>query len=461
MAKNNVSQSATVTDQKQPRSLAVSPADIGPISIVALLTAYAVMWIVARPEEVPVVAWLGEAFGAEAVLLFSITLVLTSTGRRIESWFHGYDHAMIWHRRTAIVGLLLLFPHFALSSNPDTTVVGGVLARLAAAGMFLLSAWSILPRWRMPVPKQFHGFIQSLSETRAINVIGRILGGYDRWQLLHQTIVIFTAAGFVHGLLDSLTFRSSSVMTWSYLAIAGIGILAYIYRKFLAEYFIPVHHYQVDAAKTVGSGLTEVVLSPIEDPLAFVPGQFVMVSFKTKEGWQRHPFSISSSSREGVIRLTIKALGDFTSHLGTTIHRGMSALVDGPHGRFNYRSGTKRQVWIASGAGITPFLSWIRSLESDFDFEVDFFYSARGETPFVDEIQTITKRYPSFHTHFINTATQSRLTPQQVLSIAGSSVENLSVYMCGPEAMLKQFTNTFQKAGVPRASIHREYFNWR
>jgi predicted ferric reductase len=67
--------------------------------------------------------------------------------------------------------------------------------------------------------------------------------------------------------------------------------------------------------------------------------------------------------------------------------------IFGPHGRFDYRGGGQRQVWIAAGVGITPFHSWIRSLESSFDREVQFFYTTPDtqRALFADEITAVAR----------------------------------------------------------------------
>jgi len=52
---------------------------IGPAVIAGLAGAWAVVWFAAEPPGQPAVAYLGQFFGAESVLLLSIGLVLTST----------------------------------------------------------------------------------------------------------------------------------------------------------------------------------------------------------------------------------------------------------------------------------------------------------------------------------------------------------------------------------------------
>src|SRR6266540_1938362 len=54
---------------------------------------------------------------------------------------------------------------------------------------------------------------------------------------------------------------------------------------------------------------------------------------------------------------------------------GTPARVAGTFGGFDYRSGGREQIWIAGGIGVTPFVSWIRSLDATFDRHVDFWYS--------------------------------------------------------------------------------------
>jgi predicted ferric reductase len=202
-------------------------------------------------------------------------------------------------------------------------------------------------------------------------------------------------------------------------------------------------------------------LAPVGQPLTFMPGQFVMVFFETKDGWQRHPFTITSAPHQRLIRFTVKALGDYTTRLETKLEPGMPAVIVGPHGRFDRRDGAGRQVWIGAGVGVAPFLSWLRSLDGDFAQEVDFYYTTVGEAPFAEEIFSIAARHPSLHVHLIDTSAEGRLTPERVLAAAETPPSELSVYMCGPHAMLQRFQSAFRRAGVPRAEIHREYFNWR
>jgi predicted ferric reductase len=193
----------------------------------------------------------------------------------------------------------------------------------------------------------------------------------------------------------------------------------------------------------------------------FVPGQFAMVYLEAKDGWHRHPFTISSAPREEVVRVTVKALGDYTSRVPELVEPGMPAIIGGPHGRFTHLKGTQRQIWVAGGVGVAPFLSWLRALDGDLPHRVDFFYSADGEAPFADEIRAIAGRHASLRAHLVDTSTEGRLTPDGVLAAAGADPRALSVFMCGPRGMLRSFQIGLRLAGVPARRIHREQFDWR
>ena len=435
--------------------------EVGPTTIVFVVCVWALVWLVARPSGESAGSYVGQFLGAESVLLLSIALVLISTLPWVEEWFDGIDRAAIWHRRVAISGLILLAPHILLSSSPHGTTLGGPLGAIGAIGLVTLVVWAILPRWQSVVPIPFRGVIRAAHDAPGVRELRRILGGYERWRLVHRTTGLFVTAGFVHGVLDGTPFHRSPVLRWSYVVVGAVGVAFYVYRELLARFFLSLHDYQVESVRAIDGSLVEVALRPIGRSVDFVPGQFAMVYLEAKDGWHRHPFTIASAPKEEVLRVTVKALGDYTARLQDLIEPGMPAVIGGPHGRFNHWKGTDRQIWVAGGAGVAPFLSWLRALDGQLPHSVDFYYSAAGTPPFADEIRTIADRHPSLHAHLIDTSVDGRLTTDRVLSAATGDRRKLSVFMCGPQGMLRAFQTQLRLAGVPQRQIHREYFDWR
>lgn len=435
---------------------------LGPASIWFLAFAQVVLWVVERPAGVPTARFIGELVGAEAVLLMSIGLILVSSLVWVEPWFDGIDRAAIWHRRVAISGMALLLVHVGLATNPHPSALGPALSVVGMLGLVLLAAWAILPRWQSVAPKPWRAAGARISNLRWVRATRRVFGGYTRWRSLHRTIGVFVAAGFIHGLLDGASF-GSAVLRWSYLVVGGTGLVFYVYRELLARYFVPTHDYEVDSLRSIAPDLVELELRPLGRRFAFVPGQFAMIFLEGKDGWHRHPFTIASAPDEDNVRVTVKALGDFTSNLGRLVEPGMPAVIGGAHGRFNHRRGTDHQLWVAAGVGITPFLSWLRSADDGPLAErVDFFYSAKGPAPFSDELRAIAARDARLNLNIVDTGVEGHLTPERVLAaVDDGEVRGLSVFMCGPTAMLSTFETELRKAGVRSAHIHREHFDWR
>lgn len=435
---------------------------VGPVSVLVLVVAYGVTWLLARPSGVPTMTFWGQLAGAEAVLMLSIGLVLISTLPWVERWFDGIDRAAIWHRRVAITGMLVLLLHTVTASNPSPSAFGKTLAQIGVWGLAALVLWSVLPRWRSVLPSRLHALPDRAARLRAVAVLRRIVGGYERWRGFHRLTGLFVAAGFLHGLLDATTF-GSPVLRWSYVAIAGTGLAFYLYRELLARRFMALHDYQVQQVTRVGEGLVEISLRPLGRPLGYAPGQFAMVYLEARDGWHRHPFTIVSAPDEAAIRFTVKALGDWTGSIGDLVEIGMPAVIGGPHGRFTHRKGTRHQVWVAGGVGVTPFLSWLRSLDDHpVHGEVDLFYTSAGDpVPYADEMQAIAARHPEVRVHIVRSTVEGRLTSAMILERVSAPPKDLSVFLCGPERLVEAMSDGLRAGGVRPGRFHREYFDWR
>jgi predicted ferric reductase len=133
-------------------------------------------------------------------------------------------------------------------------------------------------------------------------------------------------------------------------------------------------------------------------------GQFLFVRFPSDKILnESHPFTISSAPKDEALRVTIKASGDFTRELFTRLKEGAEAVVDGAYGMFDYKTGGQKQIWVAGGIGVTPFLSFIRDMDGNLAHDVDFYYTVRhpDEALFVDEIQAAAQKNPRLKFHIL------------------------------------------------------------
>jgi predicted ferric reductase len=433
--------------------------------IVGLAAGYAALWFGAVPADQPTASYLGQFLGAEAVLLLSIGLILISTLPWVEVAFDGIDKAAIWHRRVAIAGVVLLVPHILLAANPRRSSLGPPLAVIGAIGLVVLVVWAVLPRWRSVVPRALHPPVLAVRRLPGARHLRQALGGYELWRQVHRLTGLFVAAGFAHALLDGTPFAQSPLLRWTLVAVGGTGLAFYAYRELLARHFVPLLDYQVDTVRRVGDGIIELALKPLGKPVSFAPGQFAMLFLEGLDGWHRHPFTIASSPGDAGLRFAIKALGDGTARLPDTVQPGMPAVIGGPFGRFSHAKGTPRQLWVAGGIGVTPFLSWLRGLgQHPVRGPVDFFYSSSDpDMPYADEIRGLAARSGLVRVHLFDSR-QGRLTAERILAEAGGPVApsgQVSVFLCGPARMTRALQSGFRDLGVPARHIYREYFDWR
>jgi predicted ferric reductase len=141
---------------------------------------------------------------------------------------------------------------------------------------------------------------------------------------------------------------------------------------------------------------------------------------------------------------------------------GAQAFVDGPYGQFDYKSGARDQVWIAGGIGVTPFISWIRDLEEELPYRIDFYYTTAvpQETLFREEIEKAAAGHPVLRVHISHSSEDGRLTLDKIAATSGE-VTGKDIYICGPVAMLEAFRGALLDRGVKAARIHYEEFNFR
>jgi len=433
---------------------------VGPASIATLVIAFAVLWLLARPGG-DVGSFVGQLIGAEGVLLMSVGLVLISTLRWVEQFFDGVDKAAVWHRRVAITGTILIGVHIATTGNRHPTHLGPTLGTIGIVGLATLTVWAIAPRWRSLTPRRLRQPAERLMETSAVQLVGRWVGSYGLWRGFHRLTGIFLAFGFVHGVLDSTVF-GSQLLRSSYLVVGGVGIAFYLYRELLARHFAHTHDYEVSSVEPIDDASFEIWLRPLGERFAFRPGQFALVNLEARDGWHRHPFTIASGPQENEVRVTVRALGDFTSSIGELVEPGMPAVISSPQGHFDYTRGTEHQVWVAGGIGVSPMLSWLRSAAPGrLPHRVDFFYTARGPAPLADEVAHLADHHDELRLHLIDTSASPRLTAEHILETAGTESRQLSAFLCGPEQMVSTLQRELLRAGVKPANVHREFYNLR
>jgi predicted ferric reductase len=424
--------------------------NIGNLVIITSVILTVLVWFVFPPhndgsDPTFVRRYAGEILGSTVIVLLSFSLFLSTRPKWAELYFGGLDKMYITHRRTSTTAFLLLFVHLlTVPISVNDMRIGNYIAIIAFTGIVSIVLVTLAPR----IP-----FLSKL-----------LTGGtYDGWKRLHRFIGIFFILGFIHSLtvkaLDALI-----AITWVQMFFI-LGTVSYLYTEIFGGFFKKYMPYQVEAVKHPNGSTTEVTLRPKKSPIKRQQaGQFLFVRFpQDRILSESHPFTISSAPHEDVLRVTIKASGDYTRYLFSRLKPDMDAVIEGAYGMFNYKTGGQKQIWLAGGIGLTPFLSFIRDMDGNLAHDVDFYYTVRHpeEALFLDEIQAAAQKNPRLKPHIRFSATEGSLTMDHILKHISGDVKDHHVYMCGPLPMIQAFEKKFLELGLPPDQIHYEEFNFR
>ena len=387
----------------------------------------------------------GEIIGSINIVLMAFALFLSTRPKWAEPYFGGLDKMYITHRQLATAALLMIFVHvLTVPISLSGWALGNYLAVIAFIGIVSIALVSLAPR---------------------IAFLNKLTGGtYEGWKNLKRFIGIFFILGFLHSLTIGDPLDAFIAINWVQLFFI-LGTVSYLYTEVFGRFFRKYLPYTVEAVRHPNAATTEVTMRAKKDPIRRQrAGQFLFVRFPgDKLLNESHPFTISSAPREDVLRVTIKASGDFTRYLLDHLRADMDAVIEGAYGMFDYKMGGQKQIWVAGGIGLTPFLSFIRDMDGSFAHDVDFFYTVRHpeEALFLDEIRTASQRTPRLKTHIRFSATDGPLGMEEILKHVEDSLSDTHVYLCGPLPMIQSFERRFLALGMPKGHIHYEEFNFR
>ncbi len=422
--------------------------NIGNLVIIGLIALNLTLWLVFPPQNDGRPAYwnqyAGEIFSTSAVLLMACGIFLSTRAHFLEPYFGGLDQMYVTHKNVAMTAVLLILAHFFTMTTTPNVQTSLTIGKLALIGLLLSAVLALAPR--LP----FWGRMIRLP--------------YHVWRQIHRFTGLFFILGIFHFMgMDVLLIHKTPVVRAYVFPIVILGALVYLYKELLQGRIKKYFHYRVEQVERLHGSVVEVSLQPEQAKMPYRSGQFLFIGFPGERGLQEmHPFTISSAPGMEHLKLTIKSSGDFTSSLHASLREGMPARVDGSYGMFDYKTGGARQVWVAGGIGLTPFLSWVRDFPENLAFEIDFFYTVRtaDEALFLEEFQNAAARCPGFRLHPVFSNSAGRVDAARIESQSGS-LAGKDVYLCGPVALTEAITRQLASKGLPPGKIHFEEFNFR
>lgn len=193
-------------------------------------------------------------------------------------------------------------------------------------------------------------------------------------------------------------------------------------------------------------------------------GQFAFVTSNKAEG--AHPYTIASAwnPEDSALTVVAKELGDHTTGLSSRLKPGQKVAVEGPYGCFTFDDDCPRQIWVAGGIGITPFLARLKEIAANSGQphpEIDLFHATRD----VDEDGLARlgaeAKAAGVHLHLWIEARDGFLTSEAIRK-AVPDWREASLWFCGPVGFGKALRTDFAARGFPiERHFHQELFEMR
>jgi predicted ferric reductase len=389
--------------------------------------------------------------GIAGISFFTGNLFLSGRYKILDRLFVGLDKVFLFHRQTGKLTFYLLTTHFLLMT------LGYLQGSFNAFITFILDFSNIpILFGKIAYYCLFVVIIITLFAGRKLK--------YERLKYIHQYMGVFLFLGGIHAFLIPSDIALNRPMRWYILTLVCLALVSYLTRTVLKKFLVKRKILNVVAVNNLGGNVTEVVMK-LKQPapkILFHPGQFIFVKFK-QDGfpYEDHPFSLTAGTGEDGIRISAKAVGDFTKTL-PQLKPGATAEVQGPFGSFSYEFiNNKKQLWIAGGIGITPFTSMSRTLQHTGFNDKDIILVHTGQTEqdlvYKKEFEEIAVKNTQFSFRPWITEKQGFLTIDEIVKQVGD-IKEREIYICGPQKMMLLFTDALVKLGIPKPHIHFELF---
>ena len=193
----------------------------------------------------------------------------------------------------------------------------------------------------------------------------------------------------------------------------------------------------------------------------FTPGQATEVSIN-KKGWQdeKRPFTFTCLPDDEDLEFTIKT---YPSHKGVTnellqLKQNDELILHDVFGAIGYKG---EGVFIAGGAGVTPFISifrFLRSRNEMGDNKLIFANKRKVDIILKQEFENLLRQ------NFINILSDEKTNgyahgyiTEEFLK-ANIADPKMKIYLCGPEPMMETVEKHLSNLGVEGKSIIKEEF---
>lgn len=209
---------------------------------------------------------------------------------------------------------------------------------------------------------------------------------------------------------------------------------------------------------------------------SFTAGQYVTIRTTVNGEELRRAYSICSSEKSGDVKIAVKAIenGVFSNYAYNSLNAGDKIEVAPPEGNFVLNTNSsqfKNYLAFAAGSGITPVLSMIKTVlenEPKSTFTLIYGNKTAETTIFKNELDALAKKFIArFNIKYAFTQEEKsgtisgRIDKKATNYIVREKFNHLNfddVFICGPEEMINEVSNTLTEDGFLKENINYELF---
>lgn len=209
----------------------------------------------------------------------------------------------------------------------------------------------------------------------------------------------------------------------------------------------------------------------LKSDFKFIAGHYITIKKELNGKEIRRAYSICSDPNGNELKVAIKAVenGTFSIYATTVLKKGDVLEVSKPEGRFILEpQPNKNYIAFAAGSGITPVMAMLKSaLKTDNTFTLIYGNRTIKETIFKSELDALAENNSNINVHYIysqenaDDALFGRCDTGNVNYFLKNKYKNTSfdeAFLCGPEAMIKEVTETLISNNIDKENIHYELF---
>jgi predicted ferric reductase len=408
----------------------------------------------------PALIAFGRLAGLVTVLLVLGQVVMISGAHFFEDKI-GFDRVTRYHRLNGITLAFVILLHPALL----------ILGYSQLTGNNLFNQWLALERLE-DVLNASLGFTLLLT-IAAVSGYRRLrqLLSYEQWYYFHLLVYVVILLVFGHQFHNGAELLSQPLFRAYWYALYALALLTLLYMRYWRPFWNwRKFNFKVEKVDRITPSAVSIWVSGRNlERLNYRPGQFAKWRFiNRKVWWQAHPFTISIEPNGQHLRISAKAVGDFTQQLEQMVKPGDPVIFDGPFGILTPdRSVSDRVLLIAGGSGITPLRAMLPELLVR-GSEVTLLYGnqSHSETMLGGELDRLAKEHPSFN--WYNVVSEGAVKGQEsgiidedkIKRLAGERLKGFDIYLCGPPSMMDKVESVLIKLGADPNRIYTERYRF-